>query len=55
MPVVDIAEWIALERKCCPFFRFRLDVKGKDDIVDLSLQGSEGVKKFIEMEIHIGI
>jgi hypothetical protein len=29
-------------------------VKGKDDIVDLSLQGAEGVKKFIEMEIHIG-
>src|SRR5260370_759312 len=54
MPVVDIAEWIALERKCCPFFRFRLDVKGNDDIVGLSLQGAEGVKKFIEMEIHIG-
>src|SRR6266581_1676861 len=39
MPVMDIAEWITLERKCCPFFQFRLEVKGKDDIVNLSLEG----------------
>ena len=55
MPVMDVTEWITLERKCCPFFHFRLEVKGTDDIVGLSLEGAEGVKKFIEMEMHIGL
>jgi hypothetical protein len=46
----DVGEWIALERKCCPFFRFRLEVAGEDEW--LSIQGTEGVKQFIAAEFR---
>ena len=41
-----VAEWIALERRCCPFFRFQLDVDGNDGQVWLRLTG-DGVKEFL--------
>lgn len=41
------AEWIALERKCCPFFDFELDLHSHDGAVWLALKGREGVKQFI--------
>ena len=41
-----VAEWIALERRCCPFFRFRLDVEGDGGPVWLRLTG-DGVKEFL--------
>jgi hypothetical protein len=41
-----VAEWIALERRCCPFFRFRLDVEGEDGPVWLRLTGA-GVREFL--------
>ena len=47
----DVGEWIAAERKCCPFFRFRLEVAGEEEW--LSIQGEEGVKKFILAEFNI--
>ena len=52
MPVVDIAQWITFERRCCPFLLFRLDIEGADGNVSLSLQGAAGVKKFIETEFR---
>src|SRR5260370_2545101 len=48
-PVVEVVEWIALERKCCPFFDFQVDLRGEDGGLWLSLKGREGVKQFIEM------
>jgi hypothetical protein len=42
-----VAEWIALERRCCPFFRFRLDVDGETGPVWLRLTGPAGVKEFL--------
>ena len=47
----DVGEWIAKERKCCPFFRFRLEVSGENEW--LSIQGAEGVKQFIATEFSI--
>lgn len=47
----DVGEWIAAERKCCPFFRFRLEVSGEEEW--LSIQGAEGVKQFIAAEFNI--
>src|SRR5947209_635852 len=52
MPVVDIAQWITFEHRCCPFVVFRLEVQ-RDEIVSLSLQGVAGVKKFIETEFRL--
>jgi hypothetical protein len=52
LAVVDLAQWITFERRCCPFLLFRLDVQGTDENVSLSLQGAAGVKKFIETEFR---
>lgn len=53
LSVVDIARWITLERRCCPFLIFRLDVRKTDDVVSLSLHGAPGVKEFIKMEFRL--
>jgi hypothetical protein len=47
----EIAAWIDLERRCCPFFDFELTVHGADGTVWLSLKGRPGVKQFIEMDM----
>jgi hypothetical protein len=44
--LAGVAEWIALERRCCPFFRFQLDVEGETGPVWLRLTGA-GVKEFL--------
>ena len=40
------AEWIGLERRCCPFLEFGLEWR-KDDSVWLRLTGGPGVKEFL--------
>ena len=41
---LEVAEWITLERQCCPFIRFSLEWKGE---AWLRLTGGEGVKEVI--------
>ena len=48
--VMKLAEWIELERKCCPFFDFEVDVRGEDGTLWLRLKGREGVKQFIQQD-----
>jgi hypothetical protein len=43
----QLAEWISFERKCCPFFEFRIDLASGSGPVWLSLTGRTGVKEFI--------
>jgi hypothetical protein len=50
VPLVELAQWVELERKCCPFFDFQLDWHSGDGVLWLSLKGREGVKQFIEMD-----
>ena len=49
--IVNLAEWITLERRCCTFFNFALEVETDDGPVWLSLTGGEGVKEFLQAEI----
>ncbi len=49
--IVNLAEWITLERQCCSFFNFVLEVEPDDGSVWLSLTGGEGVKAFLQTEI----
>ena len=49
----DVAEWVELERKCCPFFVFELGMKGEDGSVWLNLRGRDGVKQFIEADFKV--
>jgi hypothetical protein len=47
--LVALAEWIAFERKCCPFLSFRLAIEGGGP-VRLELGGADGVKDFLREE-----
>jgi hypothetical protein len=49
---VQLAEWISLERRCCPFLAFALEWK-QDDSVSVRLTGEPGVKEFIAAEMRI--
>ena len=48
-----LTRWVALERRCCPFFRFCLEL-GPGEALVLNLTGAPGVKRFIEAEIGSG-
>lgn len=43
----DAAEWITLERLCCPFLRFELRFDSEMGSLRLSLGGGAGVKEFL--------
>jgi hypothetical protein len=45
------AEFVALERRCCPFFRFQLDLAPDGGPLWLSITGEEGVKDFLLAEL----
>jgi hypothetical protein len=46
----DAAEYITLERLCCPFFDFALKAEREGGPVWLTLAGREGVKEFARLE-----
>ena len=43
----QLAEWIELERQCCPFFEFEIRWTRQNGAVWLNLSGPEGAKDFI--------
>ena len=49
----DLAEWVSLERKCCPFFNFEIEFERNNGPVWLKLRGEEGVKQFIMSDFHV--
>jgi hypothetical protein len=51
--LLDVAEFVSRERRCCPFFTFEMEVAGEDKPLWLRLRGQEGVKEFIKTEIGI--
>ena len=48
-----LAEWVTLERLCCPFFEFTIEVGPERNSTWLSLAGEEGVKDFIRHELAL--
>ena len=44
------ADFIALERRCCPFLAFSLVVEGEADVW-LHFTGGDGVKAFLQAEL----
>ena len=46
-----LAEFVALEKLCCPFLSFAIEVEAENGPVWLRLSGREGVKAFIREEI----
>jgi hypothetical protein len=51
--LIDVAEWVEKEHKCCPFFDFEIAVSRNDGPVWLTLRGREGVKPFMRMEFGV--
>jgi len=49
--LLTAAKFIALERLCCPFFDFSLEIEREGGAVWLNLTGRKGVKPFIMAEI----
>jgi len=49
----DVAEFITLERLCCPFFDFRLESEAEGGNIWLALTGREGVKELAKIEFAI--
>jgi len=45
--LVRIAEWMTLERLCCPFLRFRLEVIPPLGEMRLSIAGPSGTKELM--------
>jgi hypothetical protein len=53
VPLDAIGQWIELERKCCPFFGFRMEIEPERGAIWLQLNGRVGVKEFIRAELKL--
>jgi len=49
----ELADWVAGEGKCCPFFDFHIDLEREGNLPCLRLTGEEGIKPFIRSEFQI--
>src|SRR5690349_8933175 len=47
----QLADFVSLEKLCCPFLRFDIEVEAESGPVWLRLTGREGVKEFIQEEV----
>jgi|SRR6185503_14490622 hypothetical protein len=50
---LDVARWAELERKCCPFFAFELDLAADRGPLWLRITGRAGVKEFMKQELGL--
>jgi hypothetical protein len=46
----EVAEWMSMERLCCPFLTLQLSAAGNQEGWLLTLTGPEGVKPLLESE-----
>jgi hypothetical protein len=51
--VVEVAEWVDQESRCCPFLEFGIDVRGGSPITKLRLSGPEDAKAFLKEQLPI--
>ena len=51
--LVEIAEFVEQERKCCPFLDFEIAVERERGPVWLKMTGQEGVKTFLRAEFGV--
>jgi hypothetical protein len=52
-PCLTIAEFITLERRCCPFIRFVLEVEPESGPIWLRMTGRERVKQFLRDQLAL--
>jgi len=51
--LVTTAQWVSLERKCCPFFAFEMELARDRGPLWLRVTGSDGIKTFIRAEFGL--
>lgn len=51
--VAEVADWVAAEGKCCPFFDFHIDLEREASLLCLRLTGSDGIKPFIRVAFQV--
>jgi hypothetical protein len=51
--LTELADWVAAESKCCPFFDFHIDLDREGTLLCLRLTGEEGIKAFIRSEFQV--
>lgn len=49
----ELAEWVEMEARCCPFFTFNVELRGGASTAVLRLTGPKGVKAFIRDEFGL--
>lgn len=50
--LLELADWVTLERLCCPFLNFLIDVDAAGD-VHLTVRGPKGVKEVLQEEFPV--
>jgi hypothetical protein len=50
-----LAEWMELERACCPFLEFGLIFENRVPTMRLDVRGPEGVKEFLRAELPFSL
>jgi hypothetical protein len=48
--ILDVAQWLDLWRRCCPFYEFQIDFHAADAALWLSVKGRPGVKEYIPVD-----
>jgi len=48
--LLEVIEFISLERQCCPFLNFEISLKEGEDFVVVNLSGRDSVKEFLAAE-----
>ena len=51
--LLELADWVVAEGKCCPFFDFHIDLEQEGTLLCLRLTGAEGIKAFIRTEFPV--
>lgn len=51
---VEVAEWVGLERLCCPFENFAIEWRG-DDTVWVRVTGPDGAKEVLAAEMGLDL
>lgn len=51
--LAELADWVSMESKCCPFFDFHMDLENEGKLICLRLTGEEGIKQFIRAEFAV--
>lgn len=53
--LVELAEWMAFEHRCCPFFTLRIETAPEPEGLSVSLHGPAGIKPFIDAAFGPGL